>query len=140
MANPDRFADRITLMGRNIPEKVRLIKIAAVAAIDQVVVLATPVDTGRARANWQVGLNAPKRGALLENFDKGGSSTISRNRTAARGTRAGETVYISNNLPYINRLNEGYSAQAPANFVLIGIRAGVQQVKSAIRTVGVFRI
>ena len=36
---------------------------------------------------------------------------------------------ISNNVPYINKLNNGYSKKAPANFVQISIKRAVESFK-----------
>jgi hypothetical protein len=85
-------------------------------AILQYVVLATPVDTGRARANWLVGINGPIRSANENSFDKSGGSTITQGINKVNSVKE-ETIYISNNLPYIGRLNDGHSKQAPIAYV-----------------------
>lgn len=76
----------------------------------------TPVDTGRARGNWFVGINKSNR-------------SIEQERTAAQAVLDGVSdissskfldypdIVLSNNLPYIERLNDGYSLQAPKKFV-----------------------
>jgi hypothetical protein len=73
----------------------------------------TPVDTGRARSNWFMGINAAER--------KTTEDTSGANVGQAEGVmltiKGADTVFVSNNLPYIERLNDGYSKQAPANFV-----------------------
>lgn len=106
----------------------------------QAIVLPTPVDEGRARSNWLVTVGSPS-GITIEPHVKGskGSTGDANVRvtieqgTAQIGTYASPdqgAVYISNNLPYIVRLNQGWSAQAPAGFVEIGIaaaRAAAQQ-------------
>lgn len=86
------------------------------------VVMATPVDTGRARGNWQVDLNnAPKgeTGAL----DKRGGSTASKGSAIIQTAKPFGTIQIANNVPYIGRLNDGYSKQAPAGFIEAAIDA-----------------
>jgi hypothetical protein len=40
-------------------------------------------------------------------------------------------VYISNNLPYIDRLNKGHSKQAPAGFIESAINAGLTAIRKA---------
>ncbi|WP_152615640.1 hypothetical protein [Leisingera sp. ANG-M1] len=80
------------------------------------VIMNTPVDSGRARANWQVAIGSVPDGVLtLE--DKSGSATISAADASAAGLKAGDVIYLANNLPYIQRLEDGYSGQAPAGMV-----------------------
>ncbi len=101
-------------------------------AVDQTVVMATPVDTGRARSNWIAALNAAADGTVAST-SKSGASALAQ----AAGVIAGydrdkdSEIHITNNLPYIGRLNEGSSYQAPANFVAIAVRRGVSAVKGA---------
>lgn len=89
------------------------------ARINQVLVLATPVDTGRARGNWLCGVNSPNTEARLEAKDKTGGAIIAENLTLI-STIPDEVpvdIFLSNNLNYIIPLNNGHSAQAPAGFV-----------------------
>jgi len=86
---------------------------------------ATPVDTSQALSNWIVTLDAPSSDKVLPHYPgEGGSTrnasaqeTINRAREVLRGKKPGQRIYITNSLPYIRRLNEGYSGQAPAGFV-----------------------
>jgi hypothetical protein len=64
----------------------------------------TPVDTGRARANWFLAEGAPR----IETTD----ATTPQNHAAVRLT--GRTmIFITNSLPYIVPLEYGHSKQAP---------------------------
>lgn len=84
------------------------------------VVLKSPVDTGRFRANWQLAIgDIPDD--VLELDDKAGTATVSRGVAASQGVRAGDVVYLVNNLPYGPRLEYGWSQQAPAGMVRISI-------------------
>ena len=107
-------------LARNADEMVR----RTAVAVNQTVTLATPVDTGRARGNWQAEVGRP----LLEETDRldpGGATTVSANNVRIAAYSGQGSVFLSNNVPYINRLNQGHSAQAPAGFVEISIAAGV---------------
>lgn len=84
------------------------------------VTVATPVDTGRARGNWQVGIDRAKLDILTVN-DKSGSIAIGKGANELRGVKDFDSIWITNNLPYIGRLNEGHSQQAPKKFVEAGI-------------------
>ena len=83
-------------------------------AIDRAVVLATPVDTGRARANWIVSNASPANKSSLET---GAQAALSQGESAIRGHRGLQTIFIQNNLAYIERLNDGYSKQAPSKYI-----------------------
>lgn len=67
---------------------------------------ATPVLTGLAQSNWQVTLDAPAEGIVA----------IGSRPTVPLPSRQ-QTIYITNNVPYIEFLNEGSSSKAPAGFV-----------------------
>lgn len=77
------------------------------------IVMGTPVDTGRARASWGVGLN---RYELVEAdiTDKSGTQTILRAAARLNTYRPGDSVWIGSGLPYMERLEFGWSRQAPA--------------------------
>ncbi len=77
----------------------------------------TPVDTGRARGGWLPSVDSPAKGEGV--LDPTGAYALRRLQSAFKptGYNAYSTLYITNNVPYIGRLNEGSSRQAPANFV-----------------------
>lgn len=116
-----RMRFRADELEKNANRTVRKVALAA----DQAIVVATPVDTGQARSNWLVSLLSPRADTIPPYVAGMGGSTGAQNVIAAQaqgasviGTRQpGQDVWISNNLPYIGRLNNGFSAQAPANFV-----------------------
>lgn len=90
------------------------------------VILQTPADTGAARSNWQVGVNSLPSD-VLKPYSPGiklgigessnANAAISVGRSILAGATTNDVVYFANNVPYISRLNDGYSAQAPANFI-----------------------
>jgi hypothetical protein len=53
---------------------------------------------------------------------------MSRATAASAGFKAGDTIYLTNNLPYIRRLEEGYSQQAPAGMVALTVQEFAQVV------------
>jgi len=96
----------------------------------------TPVDRSAraddivARANWVVGVNQPD-----ETFrpDRGPEEVIREGRDRMKFVSDGVSVFISNGgdkIPYLRRLNNGWSRQAPAGFIEAAVRAGVQAVPS----------
>lgn len=136
----ERFSRRMHLRASNLPREVNKVVRKAALAIDQTLVLATPVDTGRARSNWIVSLG----GSQSETIDPyspghllGLGETANADAAIAQGSgviarrKPGQEVHITNNVEYIGRLNEGWSAQAPAMFVEAAISAALEAVAGA---------
>ncbi len=80
------------------------------------VIPATPVRTGRARSNWNASL---ERADLSTRPTDGtsGDKALQRGAGIIRQAKDGQSIFISNNLPYIQVLNAGSSKQAPAGFI-----------------------
>ena len=101
-----------------------------VKSVHAQLVMGSPVDTGRFRANWQITYNSIPLYALNE-YDKTGSKTISAGARVANALPLGRggavtTIYFSNMLIYANALEYGHSRQAPAGvvgIVAISLRA-----------------
>ena len=109
------------------------------------IVKKTPVDTGRARGNW--------------NITVGHDDTLASTRTKPQfknvdevpKVEGDETIYISNNLPYITKLEyggypknpkggsgktvNGYSKQAPEGMVGVTLANNENIFNSAVRAV-----
>lgn len=76
---------------------------------------------GRFRANWQYGYNRIDR-TVTENKDKAGGATINRISGSIPEKVLGSVHYLTNSLPYANRLEEGWSwRQAPNGMVMVTI-------------------
>jgi hypothetical protein len=126
MAAPKVFARRLRrraeFLERQAPDI--LVRKAGLAILSGVI-QATPVDEGRARSNWLVGINAPRR-EEVDAFNPGSDgSTGGANARAAQASGSqviaavsgDDDLWLSNNLPYINALADGSSPQAPAGWV-----------------------
>lgn len=92
-------------------------KIARAATLDYFsgTIKDTPVDTGRARGNWQTSVGTPVSGEI-DRDDKGGTAAIAEVE-AKTPAGAGQETFMANNLPYIDSLENGSSQQAPAGMV-----------------------
>jgi len=84
------------------------------------VVLKTPVDTGRARANWQTSLGSPVEG-VLNRVDPSGGVAIAEGTGVIVAVQPFQDIWLSNNVPYIISLEDGSSKQAPAGMVAVTI-------------------
>lgn len=96
------------------------------------VTLASPADTGRFRANWVVGVGSPDASVNYRYTSQNNQLTRNRKKikTAFKNDAYAHTsIFISNNLPYAQRLNNGHSKQAPSFFVEIAAREAGINVK-----------
>jgi hypothetical protein len=92
------------------------------------VVLRSPVDTGRFRANWNVSFGAP---------DYTTTPSIDQARGLSEADRAlhiplGGVVCLSNGLPYARRLEHGWSRQAPTGMVRLSVVRFGEFVRQAV--------
>ena len=110
----------------------------------------TPVDKGVARSNWRVSLDN-STSSVIPAYSPGKSLGIGERSNAQatiasgiakidlltvgakRGTgQAGTAVFITNSIPYLDKLRSGYSPQQPDDWVnsaLLEAQAVVRQTK-----------
>ena len=112
----------LRLAEREIPAAVAEASRGLARDVLEGVVLRTPVRSGRARANWQVGLARPPEG-VLEAADPDGRTAIAGGAATIARARPFETIWITNNLPYIGALEHGSSKQAPRGMVAATLAA-----------------
>ncbi|HBC7767077.1 TPA: HK97 gp10 family phage protein [Escherichia coli] len=95
------------------PEKVmRQVSIKLFSAI----IKASPVDTGRFRMNWMASGSAPSSGTT-DATDKSGNIAIGNATSFVLKDTDWREFTLTNNLPYAQRLEYGWSQQAPAGMV-----------------------
>lgn len=135
MATLAQFANRMKLRASSVGVNANTLVKKVAHAVGTTVIPATPIDTSRARMNWQSSVDAPKSGVLAayptypSNTGEGAQVALS-SLSAAIGAYSGQRggIYIVNNLHYIMDLNNGSSAQAPANFVALAVMSGARAV------------
>lgn len=110
---------------------------AATILMAQKVVLRTPVDTGRLRANWQFGVGSINT-ATTESTDSSGAAVISNIASQALASPVGGKTYLSNNLPYASRIEyEGWSkTKAPQGMVRISLAEMPAAIDSLVKGQG----
>lgn len=91
----------------------------------------TPIDTGKARASWKIGINEELEdvppyigGVQIEQTYRKRNRFLSQPRQGRAlssfvggGVGKSTNIVISSNVPYMARLNRGWSKQAPPNFI-----------------------
>ncbi len=146
-----RFALDMNNFAKKCGEKADVVVRKVCLDLMSSIILKTPVDTGRARANWQATIGQPAGGVVAFSGDAGrGITAPSRSAASAQAVLAGagavskasgNVFWLTNNLPYISVLEfgrysgdgpntvGGYSKQAPAGMV----RISIEEVKRALR-------
>jgi len=119
IGNIKKAIDDITT---NTNDKVRGVMFQALSNIQ----LGTPVDSGRARSNWFLTTTSPSDKET--NSVSGNSITLNDLPPFVLD----KTIYYTNNLPYIERLEfQGWSKQAPSGWV----RTEIIRAKRALRKI-----
>lgn len=73
---------------------------------------------GRFRGNWQLGVGFVPAGETGR-VDPAGSTTVSAIIAAIPEKAAGHVFYLTNNVPYGQRIEDGWSRQAPTGLVAL---------------------
>ena len=127
---------RLRRVSARLTEGLEQLVSEVIEEVGREVVPATPVDTGFARANWRPSLNAPAP-TPVSFLDPSGSATVDRITTVAKRWRVGDQAFIVNRAPYIGKLNQGSSPQAPPGFVQAAARAGLERAFRRRATTGI---
>lgn len=124
MSSLSEFSRQLDAFQRRV-EKAALEKLkeAILAVVDEVVTR-TPIDTSRARTNWQTIIGRPATAEIPFSMGSKGSTASQAYQiamasaiTATKSVKLGNRVYVSNAVHYIHVLNTGTSPQAGPNFV-----------------------
>lgn len=103
--DPSIFAG---LVEEQVGMKIRAISIQILNKIDE----ASPVDTGRFRRNNMVSLMSPDY-SITDEVDPGGVMALQIGIAVISRAANYGIIYIQNNLPYAEALENGHSKQAP---------------------------
>lgn len=109
------------------------------------IVKKTPVDTGRARANWNVSVGSPDLSTTED------TRQTPKSKDTMPDPKGDESIFISNNLPYITTLEyggfpnppnkdggktiNGFSKQAPEGMVGVTLANNEAIFNAALRSV-----
>ena len=108
------------------------------------IVQKSPVDTGRLRGNWNVGINNEDTTEQPADDGKFGSiPNPAKALSALSEFKLGDRILITNNLPYVHKLEyglygegektaNGFSLQAPHGFV----RITYKEISSNLENIG----
>lgn len=126
------LAERLRKQAADQPKDASDAAVRLATIIVELLVNDTPVDSSKALSSWEVGVGNVPTGLSEPHFlGSHGSTAAESAAVALQLARAilatkqpGQVITISNAQPYIRRLNEGYSTQAPAGFVERAVAVG----------------
>jgi hypothetical protein len=120
------YAAIIERAGQRAEQVVR----ASALGLGASIVRRSPVDTGRFKNNWQYGAGAINTDTSAPP-DSSGAGSITRIQQGLNGWKPGQTIYITQSLPYAYRLEHGWSQQAPSGMVRLAVLEFESQVRKA---------
>jgi len=97
------------------------------------IIIETPVDTGRARGNWQATLTTPASGEISKEAANANNTDITKDIQSWKIT---DIAYLTNNLPYIEPLELGWSGQRPDGWVRANVSKGQTALNEAVNKLG----
>lgn len=110
------------------------------------IIMRTPVRTGRARANWMFATGSPNI-TNTKDVDpyrvpvngQGLGRAAAKDRLsdglASYSPRRDKSLFLTNSLPYIGKLEYGHSQQAPAGMVRVTLTEFAQVVQGSVVSV-----
>ncbi len=90
---------------------------ATILELSTAIIKDTPAKTGRARGNWQASIGRGATGEVSVVNKRAGEAKAISNVNQKASVAVGDLYYLTNNVPYIERLEYGWSKQAPGGMV-----------------------
>ena len=126
--------------------EIKEVRKAYAFALYSSIVKKTPVDTGRARGNWNVSVGSPDTSvddpSGYPKPRKKGEKVVKKvvklkykNSASLPEPKGNESIFISNNLPYITTLEYGSSKQAPNGMVGVTLANNENIFNAAVRSI-----
>lgn len=90
---------------------------ATILELSTAIIKDTPAKTGRARGNWQASIGRGATGEVSVVNKRAGEAKAIAEVNQKASVAVGDLYYLTNNVPYIERLEYGWSKQAPGGMV-----------------------
>jgi hypothetical protein len=90
---------------------------ATLLEVSVAIIKDTPADLGTARGNWQASIGRGATGVVSVDSVRSGEAKAIAEVNQTVSVAVGDLYYLTNNLPYIERLEYGWSKQAPGGMV-----------------------
>jgi hypothetical protein len=127
------FSGDIAKWRKNIEQDSEKMLVTLCLSIQSRTIEETPVDTGRLRNNWFLGVNQPNLDST-DTSNKSGGDAINQGLSVRYSIKLGDRVYLTNNMPYARRIEyDGWSkVKAPQGM----LRVTVKEHKAKLRQYG----
>lgn len=130
----DRWESNIHRFSRKIGVNANLVVKKLAIELFKLIVLKTPVDTGRARASWNISAGVIDT-SVMPPGEYAKNEALAKAKESALGGMA-RVIWITNSLPYILALEHGHSSQAPAGMVGLSVEEIENYLETVIREAG----
>ena len=127
MSNAE-FKRNFSALLKRVGDKAELVTRKVAIELQTSMILKSPVDTGRFRANWQCGIGTVDT-SISEPI---GSDAKVRTITELQGWKSGQTIFLPNSSPYSRRLEHGWSKQAPTGMVKLSVQEYGRYLKKVV--------
>lgn len=131
MGNLAQFSRSLQAFNKKVETETEALIRRVLLAIQDSVVLNTPIDTSRARTNWVPTLDTPATaevpfamGAYGSTANEAYQRAMGAAKEVAGQVKIGRKVWITNCVPYIHLLNDGSSTQQSRLFVERAVEVG----------------
>lgn len=128
------FAADLNKLCERAGDKAALVVRRAALELQSGMIEKSPVDTGRFRSNFQCGIGAMNTDTSAAP-EKSGSSALGRTETTLQGWKPGQTIWLTNSLPYAARIERGWSQQAPTGVVRLTVQDYRQALARAVESI-----
>lgn len=116
------FAANLNALCQRAGDKAELVVRKTALELQSGMVEGSPVLSGRFKNNWQVGIGAVNT-AANDAADATGAGAIARTAVKLGEWAPGQSIFLTNALPYAQRLETGWSKQAPSGVVRLTVQA-----------------
>lgn len=139
MSNEKFKADFAKLL-KAAGDKAELVVRKTALELQSSMVQMSPVDTGRFKGNWQAGIGSANtaRTDRLDTTPLGSKDDLGAalaTEAVLKGWKAGQTIYLTNSLPYARRLEYGWSKQSPQGMVRLTVQNFSNHLADAVRSI-----
>ena len=131
---PSNLGDQLRKIAERNKQKLGEVVKETVRDLGNQMIDNSPVKSGQFKNNWKGSVGAIDTDASAE-ADTSGAVSKASIEAALENWKPGETVFVSNSLPYARRIETGWSGAAPAGVVAVTMASAEQAVKRAVAKV-----
>ena len=122
------FKDELRKAQKELDAKLnKIMRATAIKTFNRIVV-ESPVDTGRFRHNWIASVNTPNITVTNNTSDDNIAAKLNSGKIT-------DILYLTNNLPYAARIEEGWSQQAPSGWVRTAVQDAQKTLDRVVKEV-----